>query len=56
MEYKNIYLVYLEGYNGGLTLTVNANDESHAISRALEISLEIDGAPWVSVYKVELIS
>jgi hypothetical protein len=52
MEYKNIYLVYLEGYNGMTTLTVNADNESHAINRALKI----DGAPWASVYEVELVS
>jgi len=52
MKYKNIYLVCLEGYHGQTTLTVNADDESHAINRALEI----DGAPWASVYEVELLS
>ncbi len=52
MEFKNIYLVYLEGYHGTTTLTVNADNESHAIARALKI----DGAPWASVYEVELLA
>lgn len=51
MKYKNIYLVYLEGYHGETTLTVNADSEDHAMQRALKI----DGAPWASVYEVELI-
>lgn len=51
MKYKNIYLVYLEGYHGSTTLTISADNESHAIHRALKI----DGAPWASVYEVELL-
>lgn len=46
------YNVAISGWNGDETLVIEADNESEAINKALAQ----DGAPFASVYEVELIN